>query len=633
MKRFKPKDWLEGRIRDFSDNISKFINKDDDTSKLEREVLSPNPLYSTPSSSSNKTVHWSDMSNITPSGDLPTDNDYVSPTIDYPLRTLPFGGGGEVPNAENMSPFGENLERQIGSSMSLPVGRESMQQGTQRDTAYGSNTNSNMSPYGDDIKHGENLENNSQQIGSKRYVSTLEHTFNRIDQQQPVRNVIMNDNRYTTASNTVPTPLGVPAYSDIGTVSEQVQAPIGAYSGNNEQFIPDMRCPPGLPSMVTDSYIPPAPVNNDYEAQTNQQESPYGSIPPLVSNYGNLQQNIPHRFVPTYQPYDFSERVYQNTNTLPFGSQPSVRPSIDTYDYGYYEPPRRLPDINSLYQQPEIPQQRRPSGSFAYNSSQTRSAGYTVKPSKFNGEDWEAYKLQFNSCAKANKWSEDDCGRYLAACLIGNAAYTLALKDNGDWSFKELWDALEERYGQPSSEFLVRNKLRKVRQQNNQSLQSLADEILQLVRGCSNSQWERDRLAVDAFIEALSDLEVRRYLLEKEPTNIQEALKKARKFDDIKSASGVPFRNPRVFNTEQSTNQNVPDPYKELEELKAKQAQLEYELMMARQELSNNYHPPNNRGGFHQRGQPPRFHRGDQNNRGGYMGSENPNWRNRQQSA
>ena len=166
-----------------------------------------------------------------------------------------------------------------------------MQQGTHRDTAHGSNTNSNMSQYGDHIKHGENLENNSQQIGSKRYVSTLEHTFNKIDQQQPVRNVIMNDNRYTTASNTAPTPLGVPAYSDVGTVSGQVQATIGTYGGNNEKFLPDMRCPPGFPSMVTDSYIPPVPVNNDYEAQTNQQELPYGSIPPLVPNYGNLQDN------------------------------------------------------------------------------------------------------------------------------------------------------------------------------------------------------------------------------------------------------------------------------------------------------------------------------------------------------
>ena len=89
--------------------------------------------------------------------------------------------------------------------------------------------------------------------------------------------------------------------------------------------------------------------------------------------------------------------------------------------------------------------------------------------------------------------------------------------------------------------------------------------------------------------------------------------------------SCVPFRNPRVFNTEQSTNQKVPDPYKELDKPKAKQAQSEYELTMARQELSNNYHPPNKRGGFHQRGQPPRFHTGYQNNREGYIEGENQN--------
>ena len=313
---------------------------------------------------------------------------------------------------------------------------------------------------------------------------------------------------------------------------------------------------------------------------------------------------------PGYQPYNFAE------NQSSHRYRPSVnfsRPPSRSEEMGaYYQPPYRPPTLEEALA-PPVHNTRR---------FQEYPKGYTVKPAKFNGENWEAYKLQFESCARANKWGPEECGRYLAASLVGNAAYTLAMKDDGEWSFRDLWDALEERYGQPSSEFLIRNKLRKVRQQPNQPLQALADDILQLVKGCSSSQLERDRLAVDAFIEALGDVDVRRYLLENEPYNIQDALRKARKFNDIKSASGTANRNARVFGG--NGHNGGPDPYEEIERLRNRQAYLEQELRQARQgPAPQDPRKYNNapRGG----------HNGS--NHGGGRSSDNPNWRRHDNSA
>ena len=430
-----------------------------------------------------------------------------------------------------------------------------------------------------------------------------------------------------------------------GTVCDNIQQPLRLPSTVTSNNVGD----------TNQQQLQSVPLENHFD--NNSHSTPSGLPrfqPPVECLVRNNEQHSAYMVDPRYQPYVFDN---QPSNTVSSGIKFSHRPMQDSADYGYYVPPRRAPDINEMLYQPVNSLDSTPSGrsvdyqqrnsndnnmshhqesSFASRPSgrssnyQQRSSGYTVKPTKFNGDDWEAYKLQFISCTRANRWSTEECGMYLAACLVGNAAYTLALKDSGEWTFEELWEALEERYGQPSSEFIVRNKLRKVRQQPNQGLQSLADQILQLVRGCSTSQSERDRLAVDAFIEALFDLEVRRYLLENEPANIQEALKRARKFLDIKSASGIPSRNPRVFNNDEVRGPNGMDPFKEIEELRAKQTRLEHELMMARQQTASNMHQPN-RGGYN------RVHssnfRGGLNNQGNQRGSDSSNWRNKEHAA
>ena len=345
---------------------------------------------------------------------------------------------------------------------------------------------------------------------------------------------------------------------------------------------------------------------------TRQRSRTIGTNNPLFHSAGSNTYSPQSDVAPSYHPYHFGGRSTSTRPSVTF----SKSYAHDRDDQSaYYQPPYKPLNINEMFEPPM-------GNASCRSQNQSSSKGYTAKPSKFNGENWEAYKLQFTSCARANGWCDEECGRYLAACLVGNAAYTLALKEDGNWSFRELWSALDERYGQPSSEFLVRNKLRQVRQQPNQPLQALADDILQLVKGCSSSQVERDRLSVDAFIEALADIDVKRYLLENEPTNIQDALRKARKFNDIKFASVGNQRTPRVFYNSGSNAPIGPDPFKEIEALKARQAQLEHELMLARQAASSQ--------GRQQSG-PPNKQPSGYNNTG--KGSNSANWRSKDGSS
>ena len=81
-------------------------------------------------------------------------------------------------------------------------------------------------------------------------------------------------------------------------------------------------------------------------------------------------------------------------------------------------------------------------------------------------------------------------------------------------------------------------------------------------------------------------------------------------------------RTPRDFYDSGSNAPIGPDPFKEIEALKARQAQLEHELMLARQAASNQ---------SRQQSGPPNKQTSGYNNTG--KGSNSANWRNKDGSS
>ena len=285
-----------------------------------------------------------------------------------------------------------------------------------------------------------------------------------------------------------------------------------------------------------------------------------------------------------------------------------------------------------------------------------RPMTFTSKPPKFNGSDWEGYLLQFNSCAVANDWDDEQSVKYLASSLTGDAVYVLAQKPVRAWTFTELCDALEERYGLTNSAFVNRSKLRRIAQHQGQTIQQVADEILKLVR-CSFSAppREHDRIAVDYFIDAISDPDLKRHLMQNEPHDIRAAVVLAKKFEEIQLATR-PRVNPRVFVTKEESDRGqaseesakLKQLCEEINRLRARQADLENKLSQsearARQNIYADPHPntqrghgynnkgkgynPNNQGfNPNNQGHHPNNQGHHPNNQGGRTQSDNPNWR------
>ena len=322
-----------------------------------------------------------------------------------------------------------------------------------------------------------------------------------------------------------------------------------------------------------------------------------------------------------------------NTEQFPYGQHHSDlrsnHPStFDPYKYKdvYYNPDEEIEKLWRKHINPE-------SNRVGYQPRQPMT--FTSKPPKFDGKDWEGYLLQFNSCVVANDWNDEQSVKYLASSLTGDAVYVLAQKPVRSWSFSELCDALEERYGLTNSAFVNRSKLRRITQKQGQSIQEVADEILKLVR-CSFSGHvrEHDKIAVDYFIDAMGDPELKRHLMQKEPGDIRTAVAIGKKFEEIQLATRTRAINPRVFATNEGRGVEQPQGgveqaaklqslYEEINRLRLRQADLEHRLSqrgnMAQQELM---HP--NMG--HHRGQAPREHP-NYNHNGGRSGSNNPNWR------
>ena len=239
--------------------------------------------------------------------------------------------------------------------------------------------------------------------------------------------------------------------------------------------------------------------------------------------------------------------------------------------------------------------------------SKPKAMTFTSKPPKFDGRDWEGYILQFNSCAVANDWDDEQSVKYLASSLTGDAVYVLAQKPVRSWSFSELCYALEERYGLTNSAFVNRSKLRRISQQKGQSIQQVADY----------------------FIDAIQDPELKRHLMQKEPGDIRSAVVIAKKFEEIQLAT-LP-RVPRVFNAQETgnmgqgneENNHIRELHEEITRLRLRQADLENKLSLSEARGQRNMADNFQRGQNY--GQGGRGYR--QNTQGGPVGAENPNWR------
>lgn len=168
--------------------------------------------------------------------------------------------------------------------------------------------------------------------------------------------------------------------------------------------------------------------------------------------------------------------------------------------------------------------------SIVQNSTGTREKveiNCKVKPQLYDGsDDLEEYLTQFNLLAELNNWNTKTKALFLASSLNGVARAILnEISEPERHCYESLVDALKSRFGSANRSEVFRAELQTRVRFRNETLPELAQAIKKLTRRAypGTSPVVRDTLALDYFIDAIPETEIRLRLREIGPKTISEA--------------------------------------------------------------------------------------------------------------
>lgn len=164
------------------------------------------------------------------------------------------------------------------------------------------------------------------------------------------------------------------------------------------------------------------------------------------------------------------------------------------------------------------------------SASESRADNYLkLKPQHFAGtDDFEDFLTQFEITAELNCWNYRAKSLHLANCLTG-AARTLLNELTAEQrrDYKSLVQKLTERYGSENRAEVFRSQLKSRTKGKGETIPELAQAIKKLTRQSypKVSQDVIEALALDHFIDALTETEIRLRLREVGPKTLAEAEK------------------------------------------------------------------------------------------------------------
>ena len=151
-----------------------------------------------------------------------------------------------------------------------------------------------------------------------------------------------------------------------------------------------------------------------------------------------------------------------------------------------------------------------------------------MKPEKFDGKgSFETFLYQFENCSKYNEWSQTDKVAHLRWSLSGVAAQLLWGTE--DLTYEQLLEKLRSRFGGKGMEEKYQNELRCRRRANGESLRELAQDVQRLMALAYPGEKSRlsDHVGRDAFLTAVDDPELELKIREREPSDLESAVKLA----------------------------------------------------------------------------------------------------------
>ena len=152
----------------------------------------------------------------------------------------------------------------------------------------------------------------------------------------------------------------------------------------------------------------------------------------------------------------------------------------------------------------------------------------TISPETYDGNTpLIDYLTHFYLVAAANKWTDDQKALHLAISLRGSAQQlltTLSFQVRGD--FTALVAALKQRFSSQMLERLHRTELRNLKRTPEQTLPELGAYIKRLVFSAyPGASWDtREMLAIEAFMNALQDYDLKLRVYDSKPETLDEAV-------------------------------------------------------------------------------------------------------------
>ncbi|XP_060600413.1 uncharacterized protein LOC132753887 [Ruditapes philippinarum] len=154
-----------------------------------------------------------------------------------------------------------------------------------------------------------------------------------------------------------------------------------------------------------------------------------------------------------------------------------------------------------------------------------------MKPKPYNGEeDLQDFLTQFEITAEINGWGYSQKSLYLASSLTGGARSLLSeMNERERRDFNSLEEKLKARFGSENKAEVFRTQLKTRTRGKNETIPEMAQSIRKMTRQAypTASQDVIEALALDNFIDALNDSDIRLRLREIAPKNIFEAEKTA----------------------------------------------------------------------------------------------------------
>ena len=170
-----------------------------------------------------------------------------------------------------------------------------------------------------------------------------------------------------------------------------------------------------------------------------------------------------------------------------------------------------------------------------------------LKPEKFDGRSsFETFMYSFENCARYNKWNREDKAAHLRWSLTGIAAQLLWDTENLDYD--GLLERLRSRFGGRGIEERFQTELRCRRRAKGESLRELEQDIRRLMSLAYPGEKSTlaDHIARDAFLVALDDSEFELKIREREPVDLETAVKIAQRFEVskavVEASTGVRHR-------------------------------------------------------------------------------------------